>query len=366
LRLCYVGDPASVHTQRWVRWFAEDHDVSVIATAIDESLADLTATTLPQSAALPGLRLARSVRAVRRTLGDLRPDIVHAHFINEAGWFAAASGWRPFVLSAWGSDIYRAPHESRLAGRLNPWAARRADAVTCDSQDQAHALESWAVDASRIEVINWGVDRREFHPGVDGTAFRAELQIPVSAPVILSPRQWLANSNIEAIVEAHALMAEEAYLVLKRLPRFERDAAASVAETVAASPRADRIRVVAEITGEQLPGMYAAADVVVSLCTTDGTPVSLLEAMAIGRPVLALRNGSVAEWVSEPGGRLVDTLDRAVLAGALDGFVRDRGSHGAASHNVEIVAARADRATEMARVADLYARLQAGQSRRGG
>ena len=64
------------------------------------------------------------------------------------------------------------------------------------------------------------------------------------------------------------------------------------------------------------------------MCTTDGTPVSLLEAMAVGRPVVALRNASVEEWVSEPGGRLVGSLDphelAAALAAALEPGVRVR------------------------------------------
>jgi glycosyltransferase involved in cell wall biosynthesis len=270
------------------------------------------------------------------------------------------------VVSAWGSDIYRAPHESRLAQRLNPWAARRADAVTCDSRDQAAALRSWGVAEDRIEVINWGVDRKAFHPGVDGGSLRAELGIPASEPVILSPRQWLANSNVESVIQAHAAMGTDAYLVLKRIPRFERDSGQPVAEAIAASPRADRIRVVEEIPAAALPGLYAAADVVVSLCSTDGTPVSLLEAMAVGRSVLALRNASVEEWVSEPGGRLVDTLDPTTIAAALDDLVRTRASGSAAAHNLAVVATRADRDAEMTRVAELYERLIAAPGRANG
>jgi L-malate glycosyltransferase len=366
MKVCFIGDPASIHTQRWVHWFARQHDVSVICTSDDESLGDLTVGTLPTEAALPGMRLASSVRVVRGLMRSLQPDIVHAHFINEAGWFAAASGRRPFVLSAWGSDIYRAPYESRLARRLNPWAARRADVVTCDSADQAKALRAWGVALDRIEVVNWGVDRSEFNPGVDGGPFRAQLGIRAAAPVILSPRQWLANSNIETLVIAHGRMSQEAFLVLKRIPRFERDGGRAILDTIAASPRAHLIRVVEEIGADQLPGMYAAADIVVSLCSTDGTPVSLLEAMAIGRPVLALRNASVAEWVSEPGGRLVDTLDVVGLARMLDELVQERGAESVSACNLAIVEERADRAVEMSRVAEMYERLTKRASSHGG
>ena len=357
LRICYVADPRSVHTQRWVRWFADRHDVSLISTAADDALADVEVCRLKGSA-VPGTRLLRAVRMVRRLVAREDPDVVHAHYINEPGWLAAASGARSVVITAWGSDVYRAPRESRLARRLNPWAVRSADWVTCDSDDQARVLRSWTPRAERVSVVGWGVDRNEFHPDVDGLPTRRRLDIPAAARVLLSPRQWLPNSNIESIVAAHARLPDDVYMVLKRLPRFERGSAADIEAAVAASPAGSRIRVVAEIDAADLPGLYAAADAVVSLCTTDGTPVSLLEAMAIGRPVVALRNASVKEWLSEPGGRLVDGLDAHEVAPALQaalegGDARTR----AEAHNVAVVAARADREAEMARMEEIYAHL---------
>jgi glycosyltransferase involved in cell wall biosynthesis len=358
MRICFIGDPRSVHTQRWVGWFAGRHDVSLIATAHDAALADVTVGTLPTTGARRGLRLASSLRAVRRTLRELRPDVVHGHFVNEAGWFAAASGRRPVVVTAWGSDLYRAPAESALARRLNPWAVRAADRVTCDSADQARLLRSWGVPAERIAVIGWGIDRTEFHPDVHGGPVRERLGIPPAASVVLSPRQWLPNSNIEAIVAAHARLPDDVHLILKRLPRFERGASPAIEAAVEASPAAERIHVVGEIPMAELPALYAAADVVVSLCVTDGTPVSVLEAMAVGLPVVALQNASVAEWIDEPGGTLVaDALPEAV-AMALDEFLGDPAARRrAAAHNLAEVAERADRAAEMGRMDEIYAQL---------
>ena len=358
MRLCFIGDPRSIHTQRWVRWFAADHDVILIATNVDDALGEFRVCTLPTTSARRGTRLLSSVRTVRRVLAAQRPDIVHAHFINEAGWFAAASRWRPSIITAWGSDLYRAPAESRLAQRLNPWAVRSADRVTCDSVDQARLLRSWGVEHERVSVIGWGVDRREFHPDVDGRPLRARLDIPSEAPVVLSPRQWLGNSNIEAVVAAHARLAADVYLLLKRQPRFEGEGGRSVHTAIEASPARDRIRILEEIPAEELPTLYAAADAVVSLCVTDGTPVSVLEAMALGRPVVALDNPSIAEWVSDPGGRLVSSPDAEQVADAIKSFLaapaaRER----AAAHNLAVVAQRADRATEMTRMAGIYEQL---------
>ena len=359
MKICFIGDGRSVHTQRWVGWFAGRHEVKLISVAPCSSPAGYPVVEL-RAPGLPGTRLARWALTVRRVLHQDRPDVVHSHYINEAGWLGAASGWRPLVITAWGSDIYRAPDESRAARSLNPWSVRRADWVTCDSADQAGIIESWGVPADRVSVIGWGVDLRQFRADVKGDSIRRRLQIPDRAPVVLSPRQWLPNSQIPDIVAAHALLGPDVFLVLKRLPAFEGDHARSIEQAIAASPARDRIRVLGLIATDELPELYAAADVVVSLCLTDGTPVSVLEAMAMGRPIVALGNASLAEWVSEPGGCLVPTVDARELADAIGPYLLDPARRSAAAeHNTRIVQGRADRELELERMAGIYEQLAA-------
>jgi glycosyltransferase involved in cell wall biosynthesis len=254
-----------------------------------------------------------------------------------------------------------------MARRLNPWAVQRADFVTCDSEDQARVLREWGVRAERVGVIGWGVDRREFHPDVDGGPMRDALGIPRDAVAILSPRQWLPNSSIEAIVAAHAELPGEPHLILKRLARHELDGGRSVLAAVASSPARSRIHVVDEVDADELPGLYASADVVVSLCITDGTPVSVLEAMAIGRPIVAFRNASLAEWIAPPGGRLVSSTSpnevAAAIGALLNGSAEQR--EAACRHNLDTIAERADRAAEMRRMEAVYVRLAAGVGEAG-
>lgn len=356
MKICFIADAAAIHTQRWVRWFADEHEPIVISTGEDDGLAEFKVAALPTEAK-PGARLASSLMLVRKVIAEEEPDLVHCHFINEAGWFgAAAARHRPLVVTAWGSDVYRAPHESRLARRLNPWAVRRADWVTCDSADQAKVLRSWG--AANVSVIGWGVDRREFHPGVDGGPLRRRLDIPADAPVLLSPRRWHPNSNIPSVVAAHARLADDVYLILKRGLGNESDGGPAVERAVAASPARDRIRTLGDIPAGELPALYGAADVVISLCSTDGTPVSVLEAMAVGAPVVALDVPSVAEWVTPPGGALVPALDPDLIASAVESFLGDPSRRAqAAAHNVGLIGERADRDLELERMGALYERL---------
>ena len=352
-----MADARSVHTQRWVRWFASRHEVRLLRTSATDALADIEGATLPARARWPGGRLLASVAAVREVCAAFRPHVLHAHYINEAGWFAAAAAYRPSVLTVWGSDVYAAPARSRLAAVLNPWAARRADHVTCDSEDQRRRLQSWGVAADRLSVIGWGVDTEQFHAGADGARWRKLLEIPASARVLFAPRQWLANSNIPVVVRAHEQLGDDVYLILKRLPAFESAYAAEVAALVGASRAAARIRVVGEVAEEELPGLYAAADCVVSLCSSDGTPMSVLEGMATGLPIVAYALPSLREWVTEPGGAIVDSLAPEAVAPAMAAFLAGgERARRAGEHNVRVIASRASREREMARAEEIYVR----------
>lgn len=358
MKILFVGDPRSVHTVRWVSWFGKDHEVALMRVFPADVLSEVPGPTLPQGGGLGRLRLVRSVFALRRFIRRFAPDLVHAHYTNESGWLVAFSGTHPWVLSVWGSDVYRAPQESRLARLLNPWAVRRADAVFADSAHQLETLRSWGMRAEKGHRIGWGVDCQQFHPAVSGQPWRGAMDIPGDALVVFSPRQWVANSHIPAIVRAHAHLGEEVYLVLKRLPAFESREAAEVWEEIARSPARDRIRVVDEVDEAKLPELYAVADVVVSLAETDGTPVSVLEAMALGKPVVAYAAPSLREWIRPQGGRLVNSHQAMEIAAALQFFLEDFGRRTlAGAHNRKLVEAEADRSKEMARAETVYRAL---------
>ncbi len=203
-----------------------------------------------------------------------------------------------------------------------------------------------------------GGRRSQFHPGVDDTAFARSLGIPAGARVLLSPRQWNANSNVASIIAAHAQLDSNVYLIVKSFPGRGGDALDEAERAIERSPAGERIRTVGDVDASMLPSMYASAEVVISTCGTDGTPVSVLEAMAAGRYVIALKDASLAEWVAEPGGRLVETPAPDAIARAVKAFLDDPEAAGRATeHSSAVIAARADRETEFRRMGEIYDRL---------
>lgn len=363
LRLCFVGDPRSIHTVRWVRFFAgRGHEVALVSAhpPRNELKVDIYQ---PLSAAghVHGTRILTNILELRRFLRKSKPDILHAHYINEAGWLCALSGFRPFVLTAWGSDVYVAPRASVLARVLSPFAVRRADCVTADSLDQVTELRRMGAPHDAARVVGWGVDLEMF-AGRSGGSWRAKHGIAEDRTVILSPRRWIANSNVPVVIDAFARVHRERDDVLLILKDAEDSVGArrgGIESRIRNSGIEAATLVIGEIPEEDLPGLYSAADITVSVCSTDGTPVSVLEAMASRSVVVAGDLPSLREWVRDGDtGLLVPIGDVEALAAQLLRLVGSVGLRRKLSQAARrVVEERADRAKNLTKMEHIYRQL---------
>lgn len=328
LRLCFIADARSIHTVRWIRFFAErGHRVALVSANVpgDDLRIDLHCPLSPSSP-IRGTRIARNVLELRNFLRKFRPHVLHAHYINEAGWLGALSRFHPFVLTAWGSDVYIAPRVSRLARILTPWTVRKADYVTADSRDQVESLRRMGASVHRTAVVGWGIDFAEFS-GRSGKSWRRRYGIGEDQVVILSPRQWITNSNVSLILEAFAQVRGQRPNVILILTN-RGDTAPVARQHIETAIRtlgiADATVIVRDVPETELSELYAASDVTVSVCSSDGTPVSLLEAMASRSVVVAGDLASIREWVSDGHtGVLVTVGDVKGLAAQLVRLVDD-------------------------------------------
>jgi L-malate glycosyltransferase len=301
------------------------------------------------SRARPGGMLA-GVRWARGLVAGTNPDVVHAHWLPGFGFVAAAIGASPLALTVWGSDVYRATALQRLANR---YALRRADLLMADSRD---LLEACGADGSRprSEVVQWGVDLKKFRPpsGDERTALKRELGLG-PGPVILSPRSFMPVYNIPTVIEAFRRVGDalpDAQLVLKHM--------GPITIELPPFPHAERVTVIGNVPYARMADYYRAADVCVSLTSSDSSPRSVWEAMASGCPCVLSDLPWVAELI-EPG---VDALTVPLEAGAgaeavlrvlREQELRERLSQ----RGRDLVERHLDREREMDRLAALYAEL---------
>jgi L-malate glycosyltransferase len=264
---------------------------------------------------LRGLAMSREFERVARSVD---PDLVHAHYLPEYGWMAGREGLQPLICSAWGSDVLAVRGVNRLRSRL---ALRKASLVFVDSAHLGRETRALAGDAVPVEIVRWGLDLETFAPG-DCREARSALGLSPDGPLVASVRGLKPVYNPELLLEAFACVRArrpDARLLLKH-PLTETPAA--VAATVERLDLADAVTVLGNLPVERLPDVYHAADVVVSLASSDSSPRSVWEALACARPVIV----SDLPWAHDEladGQALLVPLDASAVAEAIELILGD-------------------------------------------
>ncbi len=266
------------------------------------------------------LRLVDYPRArteVGRVLRRLRPDLVHAGPVQQAAFLTAASGYRPLVTMSWGSDLLRDARRGwgRAAAR---YVLRRSDVLVCDCAAVRDAAAGLGMAPDRTVIFPWGVDLDHFRPG-PGTDVRRQLGWE-AAFVFLSTRAWEPLYGVDLLVEAFLAAAARLpslRLLLLGCGSQER----SILRQIARAKMEDRVHRTGPVPLSRLPDYYRATDVYVSASRSDGSSVSLMEALACGVPALVSDIPGNREWVEPnvqgwlfPDGRAADLSPAMVVA----------------------------------------------------
>ncbi len=256
---------------------------------------------------------------MREALAAISPDVLHAQYLTGYGWLALVSGFRPYIVTTWGSDVYRSLDSIR--NRAFGWLAlRRAWLVTADSRDLVRATIAAGARPGRTALVQFGVETDRF---TDGAAddLRERLGL-VGRRVIFAPRQIAPIYRHAVFLRALSALDDDVVAVMSAHDVVPAELAL-VRATAAELGVAGRLVIVPDIPHDQMVDFYRLADAVVSIPLTDATPVSLLEAMAVGRPIVATALPSVCEWLGDldPDG-LVPIDDVAAIERALQAALR--------------------------------------------
>ena len=170
-------------------------------------------------------------------------------------------------------------------------------------------------------LFPWGVDLQHFYPGRN-EALRNQLGWQ-DAFVVLSLRSWEPLYGVDVLVRGFALAAQQAPDL--RLLLLSGGSQADVLRGILAQHNLlDRVHFAGQIGQQALPEYYHAADLYVSASHSDGSSVSLMEALACGLPALASDIPGNREWLADnPAGWLFADGDaQAVADGILTAYAQ--------------------------------------------
>lgn len=277
---------------------------------------------------------ARSLAALVRLYRDLRPTVAH-HFTikpNLYGILAARLAGVPVVVATvtglgfiWTDGGLKARVLRAVLGRVYRWVLQMADAVVYLNEEDRQTLGG----RRTVVIPGEGIDLREFSPEAVSAerqaALRAELGLAKDAPVVLMVGRMLWHKGVREFVEA-------ARQVRQRFPSATfllvgPSDAGNPARVPPAALRAWEAEGVVRYLGARtdVRDLMAIADIVVlPTYYREGLPRVLLEAAAMGKPLVATDVPGCREVV-QPGenGFLVPPRDPVALAEAIVRLLAD-------------------------------------------
>lgn len=252
---------------------------------------------------------------LRRLVRENSIDLVHAH-LPAAGVLGRMFAGVPIVYTEHNlAGSYRRP--VRWANR---WTYALNSAVTTVSDAVADSLGSYPGPPPRVIPNGVAVELDE----VDRSAIRAELGVPVDDPLVVhvgNIRPHKGHRNLVAATRHLQALVPDATIISVGGEKHAGDLERIRAEAAEAGV-GDRIRFLGRRDDAQR--LLAAADVVVNPSDVEGLPVVLLEALALGRPVVATAVGGVPSVIRDrETGLLVQPRDPEALAAAIAEALED-------------------------------------------
>lgn len=270
-----------------------------------------------------GRLLERRVDHVRRVAAGIRPDLVHAGWVQTSGWYAARAGLKPLLLMPWGSDVLIDAHQDAAMRERTRAVLRCADAVTCDCEIVKREIQALTpLPDDRFLILPWGVDLSVFR-GRPARAAARSLFGWGGEPVVVSTRTFRSVYALDATIRAFAdLLKDRPDARLALLGDGpEKASLRALAGSLGCAARIDWPGYCGE---GRIAALLSAADLYVSPSLSDGSSVSLLEAMASSLPCVVSDLPGNREWIEDGvSGRLVPPGDAGALAARMRGILAD-------------------------------------------
>lgn len=294
-----------------------------------DGMADLQATgakVLPLGCLRRGLDPAADARALRAVLEAIRrhrPDLIHTHMgkAGAIGRLAARVAGIPTVHTFHGHHLESQAHKAWLAKRAERSLGRLTSAAVALSPRQARDLTEVhrVLPPERVHVIAPGMDLDGFRERAAGGRVRF-------APSSRGLPRFLWTGRHVAVKAPHLLVEAVAHArvpfhvtMLGRGPLLR-----SVRATVRAHGLEDRIDCPGSVA--RVAPWLARADALVLCSRSEGMPLSVIEAMALGKPSVVTTVGGLPDMVQhDRTGLWVPPADPLALAGALDRLAADPG-----------------------------------------
>lgn len=266
-KLFFVADAKSIHTAKWIDYFvAKEYEVhlATFAKVNNTKCTNIYFLTNKKSNVEGGnYHYILSIAKLANILQKVRPDIVNAHYSYSMGLIALlalkkAKIEAPLSVVCHGSDLLDTPN-SFIFDKLNSYILNRCEKVFVVSDQLKDKVESFGIISDKIFTGQYGIEplRIAYDKDID----------------IISNRTYNTNSRIHFLLDSLEKIKDQNLNIVFVLPTIEEK------ERLKLQKKYPFVQFYADIPHYILQEIVARSKIYLSATLSDGTPLSLLEAL---------------------------------------------------------------------------------------
>ena len=238
----------------------------------------------------------RLLRSFKQVLAEFQPDVVHAGPIQRVAFIAAWVGRIPLVSMSWGSDLLKEANRNACWRWLTRYTLQHTTVLAADCQTVINKARDFGYHGP-TQIFPWGVDLHYFRP-IDMGSLREQLGWENNC-VFLCNRTMEALYGVDVVARAFVLACQKEPNL--RLLLFSKGSQENAIRTFLSEGGVEnKVHFGGFAALADLPDIYRSADYYLSASHSDGSSVSLMEALACGIPAIVSDIPSNQEWIA-PG-----------------------------------------------------------------
>ena len=284
MKICFIANANSIHTYRWVKFFAnKGHTISIISlTEPTFNYKDIKVFALKRMTNRSGLvshllNFVPFVQQIVKLKSQIKADVFHA-LGSSNGLLASAANCEPLLFTI---------ADPGLFSFTNKYPIKKANLLVCDGENTKQAMIKLGANPGKIKMIRYGVDVEKFK----------RHRIINDSNIIISTKPLRIESDVATLIKAIPI-------ILQAVPEAtfhivgdgdQKQNLIKLAKTLNVS---DHIIFFGNVDDDTMLYHLSVADIFVNTSLADtGLAATTTEAMACGVPVVVSKVGDNKMWI---------------------------------------------------------------------
>jgi len=332
MKILLLAEAKSPHTIKWVNALSSNCEAISLL-----SFRNADPTLFPKNVRINSLQheytkhqaepsklsYLKLLKLLKKEIKDFRPDILHAYYASSYGLIGALSGFKPYVISVWGSDVFEFPNKSLFHKTILKYNLKCANQI--QSTSEIMAIETKKYTHTEIVTIPFGIDIQIFTPKKNE-----------SKAIVIGTIKWLEPIyGIHFLIEAFDLVClQKPETDLRLLIVGEGSQRQNLEALVKEKGLSDRVEFVGGVQASETPKYHQRISIFAALSLQESFGVAVLEAAACGVPAVVTNVGGLPEVVEDnKTGLVVDSANPRQAANAFLKLIEDEELRAAMGRN---------------------------------